>query len=537
MSMKRTPGKWASCSCQILACGLFCSSLSGLRAADNWLWAKSIGGMWGTRVGVDGSGNSYVLGQFYGQETNGGVTLQPQTNTANGFLVKYDPSGNLRWTRQVGAEGRAMHVDSGGIYLAGYIAGKARIGSVDFQSQMNRQVMFVARYDSTGDVLWARKVGEADRAFVNCVSVDSGGNYYVAGNFHGGGSFGGSSGPIDFTVSTSGSDDMFIAKYSPNGAKLWVQTLGGIAHDSVDDIVVSDSGECFIMGHLGELSDNVRIGSTNIERQLLATKFLGKLNPQGEFEWVKEINVGRSGYIFPYDSLAIDQAANVYVVGVFQNSAKIASASLRSTNASDFYVAKFDRTGGLAWARSGGVCCENDVRGVAVDKNGDLYVTGLFSYQAFLSGNQPSQRVPVLRKYSQTGELLGEEYGSTPVGCNGIAIDPAGNLVIAGTLGLGGGSLGQAQLSADAKTGLAGFIAKLRPFIRAGIARVQLISQKEVRISVQGFAESNYRIETSTNLLQWASFLTWPGANGVFEFSDFPTPNTPAKFYRVITLP
>lgn len=502
-------------------------------AADNWLWAENIGGLWGSRVGVDGGGNAYVLGGFQYEESVGGVILKPQTNYANGFLVKYDPSGNLRWVRQVGARDRAMHVDSSGsIYLGGYVEGRASFGNVKFQSPTNafgqsRQLIFVARYDTDGQVLWARKVGEADRAQVMSVAVDSAGSYYLAGRADGKVSFEG------VGSQSSGTNGMFVAKYSGNGILLWKRTEVGSTNSTVDvdDMVVSDVGECFMMGRVTWAGDNTTIGGISINRWGPRSKFLGKLNGQGEFEWVRGINVALDG-VFPYGSLALDQSANVYVVDNFISRAEIANTHVISTNTSDFYMAKFDRGGGLSWARTGGLCCENDVRGVAVDRNGNLNVTGRFSFHL------PFATDPVVRKYSQTGELLGEEFGTGGIQGNDIATDPAGNVVLTGvSQSPPTATLGQIQLTDGGAPRLAGFVAKLRPFVRSGIARVQLIGPKEVRLSVQGFAEANYRIETSTDLVRWTTFLTWPGTSGTLEFSEFPSLNTPAKFYRVITLP
>ena len=199
-------------------------------------------------------------------------------------------------------------------------------------------------------------------------------------------------------------------------------------------------------------------------------------------------------------------------------------------------MAKFDRIGNLDWVRAGGDCCSNDVRSSAIDKNGNIYLTGTFSFTSSLSTNRPIKRIPIVRKYSQNGELLAEEYGHMPASGNDIAINSAGNIVVTGGLGLEG-SVGQVQLSAGGEDRLSGYIARLRPFVRSGIAKIELIGSTEVLVSMQGFTEGNYRIETSLDMVQWTPFISLPGGNGTIEFSDFPSANPPAKFYRIITVP
>ena len=100
--MKRKLGGWSVYPCWILAWGLVYISPVGLRAEDAWLWAKNNEGLWSTRVGIDGVGNVYALGEFAvgdtgnAVETIAGFTLRRQTNYANGFVVKYDQSGSVQ---------------------------------------------------------------------------------------------------------------------------------------------------------------------------------------------------------------------------------------------------------------------------------------------------------------------------------------------------------------------------------------------------------------------------------------------------------
>jgi hypothetical protein len=53
-----------------------------------------------------------------------------------------------------------------------------------------------------------------------------------------------------------------------------------------------------------------------------------------------------------------------------------------------------------------------------------------------------------------------------------------------------------------------------------------------------GTANANYRLEFSTNLPQWfETNLLTAGSNGVFQFTDSQNTNSPARFYRLKTLP
>ena len=76
-------------------------------------------------VAVDSSGNTYISG------VTGGDLDGTNAGSADAFLTKFDASGNVLWTRQIGTakfDGcRAVAVDSAGyIYISGGTSGQSR---------------------------------------------------------------------------------------------------------------------------------------------------------------------------------------------------------------------------------------------------------------------------------------------------------------------------------------------------------------------------------------------------------------------------
>src|SRR5664279_2932897 len=73
--------------------------------AQNFKWAKSItGAISGYKIAIDTKGNSFVTGAF--QET---VTFDTVTITSHGegdiFIARYDSNGNCLWAKQAGGIG------------------------------------------------------------------------------------------------------------------------------------------------------------------------------------------------------------------------------------------------------------------------------------------------------------------------------------------------------------------------------------------------------------------------------------------------
>jgi hypothetical protein len=81
--------------------------------------------------------------------------------------------------------------------------------------------IFVAKHDSSGQVLWARRAGDSGSDCGNGIAVDYLGNSYVTGFFSGTATFG------SVILTGSGGTDVFVAKYDAGGELVWVQKAGG----------------------------------------------------------------------------------------------------------------------------------------------------------------------------------------------------------------------------------------------------------------------------------------------------------------------
>jgi hypothetical protein len=114
--------------------GSFDIFLAKFDSAGNHLWSKRFGGAsneYPTAVAVDGSGNAFLTGDIFGSVDFGGGLLT-SAGGQDIFLAKFDPAGNHLWSKRfgdtVGQLGKGIAVDgSGNAFLTG-----AFFGSVDF---------------------------------------------------------------------------------------------------------------------------------------------------------------------------------------------------------------------------------------------------------------------------------------------------------------------------------------------------------------------------------------------------------------------
>jgi hypothetical protein len=179
-------------------------------------WSKRFGAPDGNENGysaaMDTSGNVVVAGWALKPVDFGGGLLSA-LGSADGFVAKYTASsGSHMWSRRVGGSGNdyayGVAVDgANNVLVAGAIGGQANFGGISL-SLLGSSDAFVAKYGSTGNLLWARGLGGIDAEVGRGVGV-AGGNPVTSGYFAGSGVFGGT------TLTSSGMSDGFVTRLAP----------------------------------------------------------------------------------------------------------------------------------------------------------------------------------------------------------------------------------------------------------------------------------------------------------------------------------
>jgi len=125
-------------------------------------------------VSADSLGNVYISGPTTGNL--GGTSA----GDFDAFVSKYDASGTLLWTEQLGTSSFdlsfGVSADSlGNVYISGWTGGDlGGTNAGDFDA-------FVSKYDASGTLLWTEQLGTSSNDRSNGVSADSLGNVYISG--------------------------------------------------------------------------------------------------------------------------------------------------------------------------------------------------------------------------------------------------------------------------------------------------------------------------------------------------------------------
>ncbi len=348
--------------------------IAKLDANGNYLWAKKAGGNSedvGSSIAVDSQGNSYVTGYFNNTATFGNTTLT-SSGSRDVFITKLDANGNFLWAKQAGGinqydEGISIAVDSqSNSYITGYFGDTATFGSTTLTSN-GYYDMFIAKLDANGNYLWAKSAGESSLDFGFSIAVDNQGNSYVTGRFRGSVAFGST------TLATYGSLQIFITKLDTNGNFLWAKQAGDWNGNATGcSIAVDNQGNVFVSGYFSFLATfgSTTFTSNNSNDDI----FITKLDANGNFLWAKQAG---GNNLENGKGIAVDSQGNSYLAGYFEDIAAFGSATLTSNGNQDIYITKLDPNGNFIWIKQAGGSYKDICRGIAVDNQGNSYVTGV----------------------------------------------------------------------------------------------------------------------------------------------------------------
>jgi len=313
---------------------------------------------------------------------------------------------------------------------------------------------------------WSERHGDAADQNGASLAADPAGNVYVAGYFQGEIDLGG--GPL----TSAGSTDVFLAKFSADGTHMWSKRFGDAAEQKGTAVATDAEGNVFVAGTFfgtidcgggvmasagdsdiflakfdaaGAYRAGDRFGGTSTDvvtaiatdptgEVTLTGHFLGSLNfggyilvSAGGYDvflarvdgvaipiWAKRFGNSLTQYGY---SVATDAAGNVFITGTFGGSMSFGGDTLTSGGGFDIFLAKFLPGGVHLWSTRFGTVGAQSGTAVVTDGAGDVYLAGNFAIRTnfgggllFSAGNDDM----FLAKYSTDGlHQWSQRFGDT----------------------------------------------------------------------------------------------------------------------------
>ncbi len=249
------------------------------------LWVRTAGGKgydYGHGITVDAGGNVLVTGAFVGEGAFGELKITGATG-AHVFCACYDSGGKLLWAKT--AEGKASNsghgitVDgTGNAYVGGYTGGAGMLGGLALTNASGRDI-FVAKFTPEGKVAWIAEGHGSTNAMVHEIICDRAGNVWAAGMFKGVLKLG------DRTVTSHGDSDLLLTSFDTSGQRLWTRTGGGPRVDYGLGVATDGAGNAFLTG---EFTETAEIAGTPITSTGSTDIYIAKFDRAGTLRWLTQ---------------------------------------------------------------------------------------------------------------------------------------------------------------------------------------------------------------------------------------------------------
>lgn len=206
-------------------------------ATGSVIWLNSLSASSGDNgvvaIASDSAGGVYGLGYAEASiaftTASGQISLTGFSDSNAWWIARWDGSGNALWAKRPGQG--ALYFDGiaassqGLVYIAGDVESAATIGGFTIAAPADFESVLV-QYDSSGNPQWVRTFSSSGASYARDVAVDPSGNAYVTGEFFGSTSMGNS-----VSLTSEGHDDEFLGKYDRSGAPQWIRSLNSAGHD------------------------------------------------------------------------------------------------------------------------------------------------------------------------------------------------------------------------------------------------------------------------------------------------------------------
>jgi hypothetical protein len=342
-------------------------------------------------IAVDSKGNAYVTGYTRSKNfptTHGAVQTKFGSGAIqNAFVARLDASGELSYSTYLGGAssdvGQGVTVDANdNAYVTGYTSSSDFPTTAQaFQRTLNGlQNAFVTKLNSTGTALeYSTFLGGNDYDFGSDIAVSRDGNAYVTGTTY---AIFSSTFPTTgnaYQTAMAGSGDAFVSKLSADGSTLVYSTfLGGSGYDGGRGIALDTNGNAYVTGYTRSNAFPITVGALQTGLNGTEDAFVTKLNTDGsglEYSTYLGGNANDAGY-----SIAVGRNGNAYITGNTQSADfPTTTDAIQTINASGrtAFVTALDAKGArLTYSTYLGGSNGDGGYGIAVDSNGNAYVTG-----------------------------------------------------------------------------------------------------------------------------------------------------------------
>ncbi|MHC1776084.1 MAG: hypothetical protein AB9834_11795 [Lentimicrobium sp.] len=330
----------------------------------NLLWSRIIEGeALADGIACDSEGGVYLYGRTHSDLNFWDEgSLKYSGNTTDAFIVRVTSEGNYDW----------------GNNLTSLQFGHGVASGLDFNDQEELYLAYYANsrsyiliYDAGGALL--QTVTQEMVPIISSIDIDAQGNVLAAGSCAGSESeFGGVPFPTKFIYNN------YVVKYNPDLQPLWIKYIEDITCTYPQVRSGADQG-IYLAGSLlaATLFDTIRVNGP----AWVYDFYLARLDDDGNFQWVRECPEITTGdaTIGMLDYLDTDSEGNALLTGITRGIADWGNGigSDVTGNYQDIIIWNYSAGGVVNWVKTAGGTGFDNAHTIVHDPAGDIYITGV----------------------------------------------------------------------------------------------------------------------------------------------------------------
>ena len=381
------------------------------------------------------SATNGFLGDFRGSDVTYTATFTP-AETSTGFIqinagmftdvignpfagqvnklsiVPFDPTkANVAWTKLIGTasqdEGSALAIGTDG---AIYIAGSTTSGIIDGQLNSGGYDAFLTKFNPDGSKAWVKLLGTATNDIASSVAIGEDGYIYLSGN---------TSGNLDGQIHIG--YDAFIAKFNPDGSKVWTRLLGASTFGALESpkVTIGIDSSIYIAGSTSNIS--------NLDGQTVTGSrdaFIAKFSSDGNKLWTKVLGAADNAVV---RGLTTAPDGYIYMTGFTSDSLD----GQTRNGGLDAFISKFNSDGSKFWTRLIGSSDTDIAFGITAARDSSIYISG-YTWGSIQSTRED---VFIAKIYSDGTKAWTRQLGSAGFRDDtayDIEVDEKGSVYVAG---------------------------------------------------------------------------------------------------------
>lgn len=387
-------------------------------------------------------------------QNNGTYFRDTITGSSDPVLMKFSDEGVLLWSTRFGGTGfeefRGLTIDAQGnlITTGATTSSDFPVWNSHQSSLLGLSDAVLAKFDNDGELLWSTYLGGDERENSESVAIDSSGNIYVCG-FTTSGNF-----PIQGATpfkSSIDSQDVYLARFTPNGILEWSTFYGGIGHEHYARIAYG-AGKVFLAAETRSSNLAIHNGMQTIYGGGPGDIYIAGFDVSGNRIW--DSYLGGNDEDVPL-SMEVDHAGDLYLFGVTMSNNFPTTPNAFEPNApglGDAFLTKMDEDGNIIWSTYMGGWDRGEflpnlrtsINSLAIDACDNVYVnyrtlsptleTGSNCFNTYLDTSYNTIVNDFLSRFTSSGEVLWRTYfGGSHGHHHTIDVDNRGVLYLAGS--------------------------------------------------------------------------------------------------------